>query len=371
MPRRTTPRSLNQPRPLQAAILAPVLLSVFASAQTPNAAPPNPNQDQQDYCAYLTEQAQAQGDLLRTPAALAAFTQPDTGLPTQLVAGATLSLSSVRKAGITLDVARKNCSLYKATTSVQQSLQYALPAIEKQALTHRLELIDSASRSLDDLIANTTKMVDAQNMTRPMLLELQMTKIKLEADHADTQSKIAALYVPPLVPEPLRAQVADKQANDLTNQQATAKLARQNNWDVALTVGVHQQVNPVASHPEPYGEVTATYNFASRAIDQHLDRSTEAYANWKKVQETDATRGMEVLRQQVVDNIAAQQTRLDALQREAEQIAKNLQLVTVPNTSAAYDFRNQLTTTQILLCIETGDSTFRLERLQKFLEQNY
>jgi hypothetical protein len=380
MPRRTPTRRLNKLLPLQSAIVSFLFVSAssFASAQspvateqTPKTAQPNPNTEQQDYCVYLTEQAQAQGDLLRTPAGLAAFTQPDTGLPTQVVAGATLSLSSVKKAGITLDVARKNCNLYTATIGVQQYLQYALPAIERSALANRLDLIGRASKSLEDLIADTTKMVEAQNMTRPMLLELQMTKIKLEADRADTQSKIAAIYVPPLATEPLKAQVADKQANDLTEQKATEKLARQNNWDVALTVGVHQQVNPFANSPEAYGEVTATYNFASHAIDKHLDRSTEAYAGWKKVQESDVTRGMEVLREQVIDNIAAQQRRLDALQHEGQQIEKSLQMVTSPDTTAAYDFRNQLTTTQLLLGIETGDSSFRLERLQEFLNRNY
>jgi hypothetical protein len=366
MPRRTPTRSLNKLRYLQSAILSALLLSVsaFASAQ-------NPGAEQQDYCAYLTEQAQAQSDLLRTPNGLAAFTQPDTGLPTQLVAGATLSLSSVKKAGITLDAARKNCDLYKATIGVQQYLQYAIPNIEKLALANRLELIDRAMKSLEDLIADTTRMVDAQNMTRPMLLELQMTKIKLEADRADTQSKIAAIYVPPLDPEPLKAQVAGKQATDIIEQKATEKLARQNNWDVALTVGVHQQINPFAGGTEPYGEVTATYNFASHAIDKHLERSTDAYASWKKVEESDVTRGMEVLRAQVVDNIAAQQSRLDALQSESQQIAKSLQLVLTPDTTAAYDFRNQLTTTQILLGIETGDSTFRHEHLSEFLNRNY
>jgi len=158
MPRRTPTRSLNKLRPLQSAIVSVFFLSApsFASAQSPIAAQqtattvqPNPSTEQQDYCAYLIDQAQAQGDLLRTPAGLAAFTQPDTGLPTQVVAGATLSLSSVKKAGITLDVARKNCSLYKATIGVQQYLQYALPAIEKSALANRLDLIGRASQATE------------------------------------------------------------------------------------------------------------------------------------------------------------------------------------------------------------------------------
>ena len=349
-------------RTLALASLACAALS--ASAQTPIA-------DSQAYCSYLVEQAQAQGDLLRTPNGLAGFTQPNTGLPTQLVAGATLSLSGVKRAGITVDAARKNCDLYKATTGVQQYLQYALPAIEKDALKHRLDLIASASKSVDDVIDQTTKMVDAQNMTRPMLLGLQMTKIKLEADRADTQSKISAIYVPPLASEALKQQVATKQASDIAEQKALDKLARQSNWDVMLTVGAHQQINPFANGVEPYGEVTASYNFASRAIDRHLDRAVDAYASWKKVQEGDAARGMEELRTQVVESIAAQQGRLDALQLEAQQLDKSLQLVETPDTSAAYDFRNQLTTTKILLAIEAGDSSFRLEHLRDFLSRNY
>ena len=51
-------------------------------------------------------------------------------------------------------------------------------------------------------------MVEAQNMTRPMLWELKTNRIKLDADRADTQSKIAALYIPPLTSQPLKQQVA-------------------------------------------------------------------------------------------------------------------------------------------------------------------
>jgi len=331
----------------------------------------NPAADQQAYCAYLTEQAQAQSELLRTPSGVASFTQPDTGLPTQLVAGATVSLAGVKKAGITVDAARKNCDLYKASTGVQQYLQYALPNIERQALTNRLTLIAEASKSVDGLIADTAKMVEAQNMTRPMLMELQMTKIKLEADRADTQTKISAIYVPVLAAQSLKEQVAAKQASDVMEQQALDKLARQNNWDVALTVGAHQQISPFASGVEPYGEVTATYNFASRTIDRHLDRAVDAYAGWKKVQEGDAARGMDVLKGQVNESIAAQQGRLDSLRLESAEIEKSLELVSAPDTSAALDFRNQLTSTRILLGIEMRDSSFRLERLREFLSVNY
>jgi hypothetical protein len=328
--------------------------------------------DQLAYCSYVMEQATAQRDLLRTPMALAGLTQPETGLPTQVVAGASLGLSNVWKARLNMDVARKNCELYKATTSAQQDIQYAVPALEKEALANRLTLIDQASRSLDDLLAKTQQLVTAQNATRPMLFTLQTTKIKLEADRADTALKLAALYTPPpLSDRPLRELVAEKQNGEVNEQKAIDKLNRQNNWDVALSVGVHQQVNPVAYGPQPYGAISVNYNFASHTINRHLDQSAQAYSDWKKVQEGDVIRNMEVLRQQLMASITVQETRLTSLQAESDQIDKNLQQVANPDTSAAFDFHNQLTAAQLLLEVETRDATFRLARLHDYLAKNY
>jgi len=117
--------------------------------------------------------------------------------------------------------------------------------------------------------------------------------------------------------------------------------------------------------------VSVNYNFASRAIDKHLDHAGEARDEWKKAQETDLVRNMEVLRLQLVDSISVQQAKLKSLQEESEQIDKNLQLVVNPDTSSAVDFRNPLTAAQLLLEIETGDARFRIERLREYLAKNY
>ena len=339
----------------------------FSSARAPAE---NPT-DQLAFCSYVMEQAQAQRDLLRTPMAAAGFTQPETGLPLQAVAGASLGLADLRKAGLTIDAARKNCELYKSTTGAQQEIQYAVASLEKAALRNRLELIDQASKQLDALMEQTAKMVAAQNATRLMVFSLQTTRIKLNADRADTQAKITALYTPLLSEKPLKQLVTEKQNNEISEQKALDKLARQNNWDVALSVGVHQQVNPIAQNAQPYGAISINYNLASRAIDRHLDRAAEAYSEWKKVQEGDVVRNMEVLRQQLVDSISAQEARLKSLQAESAQIDSNLQMVGNPDTSAAFDFHNQLTAARLLLQIETGDASFRLDHLQEYLAKNY
>jgi len=336
-----------------------------------SAASATSNADQQAYCTYVTEQALAQRDLLRTPTATAGFTQPDNGLPIQLVGGATIGLAAIRKASLTMDVARTNCQLYKTATGAQQDIQYALPSLEQEALRNRLGLIDEAQRSLDALMDRTAKMVDARNATRLMLFALQTTKIKLDTDLADTQSKIAAIYAPPLDDAPLKDVVTKKQSDENGEQRALDKLSRQSNWDVALTVGVHQQLDPVAHGVQPHGEVTVNYNLASRAINRHLDRTADAYVAWKKVQEGDVVRNTETLHQQLTDGVLAQQAKLKSLQEESEMIDKNLKLVGDPDTSAALDFRNQLTAARLLLEVETGDASFRVARLQAFLAKNY
>jgi hypothetical protein len=58
-------------------------------------------------------------------------------------------------------------------------------------------------------------------------------------------------------------------------------------------------------------------------------------------------------------------------QEEQKQIESNLQLLGAAETTAAVDFRNQLSTAQLLLEIETGDASFRLDQLSEFLRRNF
>ncbi len=327
-------------------------------------------QDQQAYCEYVSQQAQAQRDLLRTPSAIGGITQPTEALPLQLVGGLSASLANMKKAGITMDVAQKNCALYTVTTSSQQAIAWALPRLEKVALQHRLDLIQQAASNLDALIAANTKMLEAQNLTRPALFSLQTTRIKLEADRADTQAKIALLQLPEFADTPLRDLVAQKQSAESAEQEAVAKLSRQNNWDVSLSVGARQQVNPFDGRGA-YGAVTVSYNLASRSINRHLDQAADAYDNWKNVQQGDVTRNAMVLKQQVTGGIAAQEARHATLDAEQKQIEVSLQLTGGVDTTAALEFRNQLTSTRLLLGIETGDATFRIGQLRDFLVKNY
>jgi hypothetical protein len=63
--------------------------------------------------------------------------------------------------------------------------------------------------------------------------------------------------------------------------------------------------------------------------------------------------------------------RLRNHQERGTQLEKDLQFVASPDTSAAFDFRNQLATAQLLLQIETANASFRIDHLREYLARNY
>jgi hypothetical protein len=83
------------------------------------------------------------------------------------------------------------------------------------------------------------------------------------------------------------------------------------------------------------------------------------------------TRGMEVVRVEAQQSLVTQQSRLQSMQKEIAEMDKNLQFVRDADTSAALDFRNQLASTRLLLEVESGDASYRIQLLQEFISRNF
>ena len=352
---------------MKTSIIAILLLaSSFAFADDPAEAA---------FCASITEQAKAQRDLLRTPSAVVGPIQPNTGTPPQMVFGITNSLADDRKASLTMSVARKTCELYTSSTEAQQHLLYALPSIEKDVLRHRLLLIDQTSTQLDTLIAENMKLVEAGNLARPTVYTLQGAKIRLDTSRTAALTGIASPYVPPLSNVPLRDLIAAKMESEVSAEDARTKLAKQEGWDVKLSVGAHQQISstttPGSTSSGAYGEVGITYNLSRHQVNRHLDNSTEAYRQWKEAQFDDVSNQSRILKQQMVDTVAIQSQQLEVLRAHEGDITTNLKLLDGIDTSAAITFRNELIADLLILRVDIGDVEFRMGRLQAFLAGNF
>jgi hypothetical protein len=322
----------------------------------------------------VTEQASAQRDLLRTPSVVLGPIQPSAGTPPQMILGLTNSLADDKKASLTMKAARTTCALYNAQSEAQLRIYYALPSIEKDVLRHRLDMIQQASDNLDKIIADNSKLVDAQNLTRPAVYSLRAAKLRLDTSRTVTLAGIASPYVPKLSDTPLRVLVGEKLEAEEVNQKALARVAKEDGWDLKLTGGAHRQLNQSSTtfpRTGGFGEFSLTYNFGRRAAERHLDGSVSAYIDWKKNQLDDVVQQALILKQQILDSISIQEAQLKLLLDHDAEIAQDLQSLTGVETSSALSFKNQLLADKTVLRVDVNDVQFRLERLHEYLKTNF
>jgi hypothetical protein len=326
------------------------------------------------YCKFITEQAEAQRDLLRAPSAVLDLIQPSTGTPAQVAFGLQTSLSDQKKARLSMDAAKTGCAAYNAATDAQQHITYALPNLEKIILRHRRELIEQTADKLDGLIAENMKLVQAHNLSRPSLYALQSAKLRLDMNLTATATEISSSYVPELSDTPLRVLVGEKVMADIRNQVALDRLEKQNGWDIKLAGGARRQISPNASTISPfgaYGELNIQYNFGQRAVNEHLDASDVAYSDWKKNQFEDVVQQAALLEKQIVETIKTREDQLKSLQEHDAQVQKELNSLQNVETSTALTYRDQLIADQLVLQVDIKDLQFRLTQLYQYLKDNF
>jgi hypothetical protein len=302
----------------------------------------------------------------------AGVSQPTQAVPAETFAGLSSGLSNFRKSLLIGSVAKDNCQLYRATIDAEEHLFYALPAIERDSLAKRLDLTSQAIGELDAMVLQNQKKVDARDATLDSLYILQSAVAKLEADRANTELTLSNIAVPALSDASLKNLAGVKQRLELEAQEATAKVNKQDNWDVTVMVGVRHNANPLFSTPPgAYGGFDAKWNIGSWKRDRELQQTADDYAEWKRHQDNDVLQNMDLLRQQIGRTIEAQERALRAMQSNADLIRSNREKIKGVETDSAILFENQLVVDDLGLRIEIGTTQFRLARLKQFLIDNF
>ena len=327
------------------------------------------------YCKYIAEQASAQRDLLRSPSAIVGPTQPSAGTPPQIIFGLTGSLANNLKAPLTMRAARAACDLYVAETEAQQHIYFAAPKMERDALVHRLDLVQQGSDQLEKMIQDEEKMVEAKNVTRPALYYLQSARARLDMRRTSALTGLLP-DVPIMSDVPLRTLITNKLHADESNQKAITKLAAENGWDLVLSGGGRRQLAQFSSPTTVsefggFGEASLTYNFGRHSANHHLDQSASAYLDLKNHQYDDVARQSAVLKKQVEDTLSFLRPQLSALLEHDSDIAKSLQGIEGLGTSNSQAFKNQLLADRIVLRVDIGDIQFRLDWLESYLRDNF
>ncbi len=334
------------------------------------------NASETEYCKYLTEQAAAQADLLRSPSVVVGPTQPDTGTPAQMVFGLSMSLADYRKAALTKKTARTGCDLNTAISEAQMHINFAIAGIEREVMLHRLDLIQRASAKLDSMASDEARLVEVHNLTRPAVYFLQAARERLDVSRTATLAGISSPYVPTLSRVPLRVLLAEKQQTELVNQKALTNLQKADGWDLKVLAGGRRQIGDTTylsnvSSMGAFGEFQVTYNLARHAANQHLDSSVAPYMAWKADKFDDVAQQAELLKQQINDTIALQRQQLTILLSHGTDIVKSMNSFEGVDTSNAMAFRNQLVADQILLGVDVDDVQFRIDKLESYLRDNF
>jgi hypothetical protein len=206
-----------------------------------------------------------------------------------------------------------------------------------------------------------------------MVYSVQTVRATLVADRMSAELKAAMLYVPEKASDvPLKQLVFEKQRLEAEAQKSSARLNRQNSWDVRLEGGGRQRLTPVFQNPvEPYGEVSFTYNFGNRSSNSHLEKAAMAYTDWKRVQDGEVVHNAQVLERQILQSISVEQAELGALEERQKEIDGDLERLVGLDTSAALGFGSQLDADKVVLQVEIRDVTFRLQALQNYLKNNF
>jgi hypothetical protein len=322
---------------------------------------------QDAFCTYTQEQAMAQRDILRTPSAVSGFVQP-AGIAPELVAGVSLSLSSVKQSGLVMKAATTTCTLEQTTTAVQQKLLYALPSLERDAAIARRRFVQQAEADLEEGEADALELVAVQNLTRPAVYFYRQARVALDL------SVKAPVTVPAITSTPLRTLLDAKTTLEQANQTALSKISKQTSWDVAVSAGVHRQVTdftPTSTETGGYGTFSLTYNLARRAANKHLDKGVSAYIDWKHEQKDDVIQQAAVLKAQMESMVLDYRRQLDVLTTHEDAILKDIDSLKGVDTSNAAQFRSQLRADLIVLSVEVRDVRFRLAETEGFLVDNF
>lgn len=326
--------------------------------------------DVQSYCNYVEEQGKAQSLALAAPNITAGIT-PNQGLKPQLFLGLTDSVNNIRKGKLTMEVARKNCDLYKDSVTVQERITYDMQSLERDALDHKLALINDAIKQSDALIEQNARILDAHNIPLQSIYGLQKERLVLEEARQQTSVALAQIYLPALSTESL-TELADIQfQSSVANQKSTFDLAKLNLWDLSGQVGAECPLSPVLAPGTPYVGVTFTYNLGSVAAKRHYAAALDAFGDWKQAQVGDVMQSVQAFHVTVGKAADAQYSELNRLRTARRTIEDNLGVARNSDTIAALIFRNQLEADALALDVQIKDTEFRLAALNQYQRGNF
>lgn len=327
--------------------------------------------EEQTYCDYAIEKAEADRILLVSPNALASLGRNPSTLTTVEILGATESLSHYLKGKMQKDIGQGDCEVYKSMADLAKHATYDGVVIRNAVVARKSEAIEEAIKQVDDLVSSEKQRVAVGTSTIVTIELLETAKAKLYGDLFELQSQNNPIAVPTLSNHPLDELIVHTNSLLADEQHLIAKAAKYDNWDVSLGVGGASEVLNGTRTVQPYATVTMSYQFGASARNRALDKAADSYANLLNEQGTGPVQLAYLLRRKVEEMVNFNSKALQAATNYNAAIINNAKTLEGIDTADAHKFRVQLTLDQINNGIQIRTLQQSNSILTKYLAINF
>jgi hypothetical protein len=330
--------------------------------------------DDYHYCDYTKEKSEAERLNFESPSLLVGGGRTNTGSNNAIGVGVTESLSKFLQGRLSNQIGDNDCRLYRLVNNITKHVQYDLIRLTYQDAETRVNLTEQAILSLDSMIVDEQKRVEAGGSTIMLVATLQAAKARLTLGLGQLQQQMAVAILPTTSQGPLKDILKEAVVLTEDQQAVLAKQSKYQNWDLALTVGAGSNPSMPMFHSlptEPYVSLSYTYSFGGPARNRALDRAASSYAAYARENEIGPINLGWKLSDQIRKAKAADENSFQAITDYNKQLAKNVDSVAGTDTVVAHMFRVSLAVEQLTYNIEANALAQSIERLNNYMEANF
>jgi hypothetical protein len=329
--------------------------------------------DEQAYCDFAHEQAEAEKIQFQSPRAISALGRASTGTSNTLGVGLSESLSGYLKSRMSLGIGDGQCRLYHDVNEITKHVQYDIIDLTTRELENQIRVIDQQIDVLLRLSVDEQARVAVKSSTIVTVATIEAAIAKLRVQKAEDLEQVKGVILPPISPTPLREILADASITEQTVEQAKIDQSKYNNWDVSVAAGVG--TNPsrgILSTPDkPFIGLNFSYSLGAARANRALDKSAASYVEWTKDQSIGSIHLGQLLKAQVEAVRNANIGSLSSYSDYQKILEDNLKTTESVDTPDAHRFHVQVLIELSSLLVETETRRDSINVMTKYLAQNF
>lgn len=302
-----------------------IVVVVGLTAKHASAADPATDAEKNSYCRYVQDAGEAERALDTGVQAYSRIGQSDTNATTQIVVGASKSLSKHLQGIEASNVARIQCELYQQSADIDKVTKYKMNSITRQIESLRVKELKKVIGIVDDEIAKMEKRKKAGNATVADLLAIKEQRYKLFSEYSASKDAVAAIILPEVPDTDIAASLKKMDEKTLALQKELNQKSQLQTWDVTLTGGLEKPLSGASAGSsndyKPFVSVLLNYNLNASDYARKLDQASASLIEYQHQQDDGLYHRVDVLQKSMAASSQNQREILPVLKAELSQMS--------------------------------------------------